>query len=283
MKRIGHQLRRLAVVATFVAGAATAQQPPSVGAIYPVAPLRIGARSIDVAVDVEGQATQVAISAEGTSASRGKFAAIPELVVDRDQASAVAYHALLPFSAEMPNDGVLVVRARAIGVDGARGAEQTVRFDAAAPALSFARTPLAVRVDPAGNLVVEVAYRGTVAAAEASLLGVSARALRAAGGNLHQADAAAFVVERNAVARARAATPGRLAFVVPTSAPVPFDGVVVADVALRDPFGRVVHASSVEFTDAAAFDTLLSLDVAPSSLLLANGFGQREPVGVELT
>ncbi|HCF61412.1 MAG TPA: hypothetical protein DFS52_25870, partial [Myxococcales bacterium] len=61
---------------------------------------------------------------------------------------------------------------------------------------------------------------------------------------------------------------------------VPVDGVVVADVSIRDPFGRALHTSAVEFTSANTFDQLLGLSVQPSPALLSEGFGQRESLRV---
>ncbi|WP_194869333.1 Ig-like domain-containing protein, partial [Myxococcus sp. AB025B] len=60
---------------------------------------------------------------------------------------------------------------------------------------------------------------------------------------------------------------------------VPPDGVVIADVALQDPFGRTVHTSVVEFTNANSFDPLVSIQAQPGSLLI-NQVGRREQLNV---
>jgi hypothetical protein len=56
--------------------------------------------------------------------------------------------------------------------------------------------------------------------------------------------------------------------------------VVIADVALRDAFGRTVHTSAVEFTQSSTFDAVVGVAVEPSPLLLSEGFGQRVPLRV---
>src|SRR5262249_27182607 len=56
--------------------------------------------------------------------------------------------------------------------------------------------------------------------------------------------------------------------------------VLVADLTLEDAFGRAVHSSAVEFTSATGFDPVTGLSVQPTSVLLAQGFGERAQLKV---
>ena len=153
-------------------------------------------------------------------------------------------------SAEGEPIGLARLEARPIAPDGTVGAtfKQVILARAGTPAFARER-PVVVRRDASGKLLLEVSYTGQAAMAEASLTGVSSLALRAVHGNLAQVSPAAmFAYERRLLAYPRADAPGKITFLVPTSADVPLDGVIIADVALRDPFGRAVHTSAVEFT-----------------------------------
>jgi hypothetical protein len=260
-------------------GAAAA---PQVTAAYPIAPLQIGASSAELGFEVDGSTAKVIVGVSGESASSGSFCRLSGVLLSRDQAGAVAFHALVAFSKPFPSDGVLRVTAEPADAGGAKGAVLAATFDASAPTPSFGSPALRVRADPgaAGTVVVEVAYSGPAAGAELSLLGVSAEALRKAHGSLSEAEGAAFVRAKRMAARPRPDSPGRIAFSIPTSAAIPVDGVVIADASLRDPFGRTLHTSAVEFTSGTAFDQVLGLSAKPAPMLLAQGFGQVEALRV---
>ncbi len=267
----------MALLTAATAMTALADAAPAVVSTYPVAPFRIGATSLDLAFEVTGQPAQVVFSVTGRSASAGAFAGLTDLVLDRDQASAMPFHALVPLKGPFPGDGVLTVTAQAMGGDGTRSAAATFTFDAAAPAPALPEDAVKVRLDGAGNVNVEVSFLGGVVQGEASAIGVSSQALRGVHGSLSQAEPAAFALDRGVVAHPRADAPGKITFVVAgTGKEVPFDGVVIADIAVRDAFGRALHTSAVEFTDSNGFDTVLSLVAQPSPMLLSQGFGQRE-------
>src|SRR3990170_4345782 len=96
---------------------------PAVVSGYPIAPIRIGATSLDLGFDVDGQPAQVALTVTGQSAGGAVFASLRNVILDRDQASAVAFHALVPLSSPFPADGQLTVVAAPISAGGTRGAE----------------------------------------------------------------------------------------------------------------------------------------------------------------
>jgi hypothetical protein len=260
---------------------ATRAAPPSVPWAFPVAPISVGTTTVELAFDTEGQATQLVVSAQGSGAA-GSFLALSGAVVDRDYASAYPFHLGLTLTGPFPGDGTLDLQVTAIAPDGSRGPSTSHRIIAGASAPGFTGNhPISVRRDSSGGLLLEVNYAGQAMQAEASLVGVSSQSLRAVNGNLAQlGGAATFANERLLVARPRSSTPGKITFSIPTASRVPIDGVVIADVALVDPFGRRVHSSAVEFTDPEGFDTILALEVAPSPVLLAQGFGQREQLSV---
>ncbi len=255
--------------------------PPRIAWAYPLVPLAVGDAAVDLGFDVEGQPRQLAVTIRGDSGTGGTFVSLANAVIDRDQAGAVPFHVRIPLAAAFPPDGKLVITAAPISADGTRSPAQTFTFDASAPPPAFADPPVSVQPDTSGNIVVQVGYEGAVATGEVSLLGVSAQALRAANGNLREAEPAAFAVERGLVARPRESAPGKISFVVPRNGRlIPFDGVVIADVALRDPFGRTIHSSAVEFTNSEAFDRILSVEARPSSLVIPAAYGAREQLRV---
>ncbi|HEX8704184.1 MAG TPA: hypothetical protein VF815_35455, partial [Myxococcaceae bacterium] len=252
----------------------------TVTSAFPLVPLRTGASAVEVGVEVQGQAEQVLISVTGQSATQGSFASLSDVVVDRDQAGAVAFHVLVPLSQPYPEDGVLEVVARPVG-DG-EGTALTTRFDPAAPALRVGRTPLQVRADlEHQTITLELSYEGQAIGAEASVVGASAEELRRVHGSLEDVEPVSFLQARRVQARPSSANPGRMVFSVPLgTAQIPHDGVVIADVALKDAFGRTLHTSAVEFTQSSAFDPVVSVSAGPSPLLLSEGFGQRVPLQV---
>src|SRR3972149_5328053 len=88
----------VALLAAMTPAIAEAAASPTVVSVYPVAPFRIGATSLDLAFDVDGQPSQVVFSVIGQSGSTGAFAGLKDLVLDRDQASAMPFHALVPLT-----------------------------------------------------------------------------------------------------------------------------------------------------------------------------------------
>ncbi|HYO69399.1 MAG TPA: Ig-like domain-containing protein, partial [Archangium sp.] len=246
-------------------------------------PVQTGAQAMELGFEVTGPIPQLVVSIQGTSAKEGTFAAVSGAVVSRDYAGAVPFHLLVPFQKPFPDDGVLEVSARPVGADATAPSAWTVKFDANKPPPSFRENPVSVRSVPdQGGILVEVAYTGDVADAELSLIGASGLELRTVHGSLGDAESKAFALTRRMTASPRSDSPGRIRFFVPTrdSSPIPPDGVVIADVSLRDAFGRAVHTSAVEFTSATGFDPIIGLAVQPSPLLLSQGFGQREQLRV---
>ncbi|HVE82054.1 MAG TPA: Ig-like domain-containing protein, partial [Myxococcales bacterium] len=258
-----------------------AASPPAVTAIYPVYSIRAGARSVEMGFELSGQGEQVAVTATGTSATAGQFAQLPRVVVSRDQAGLIPFHVLVPLGGPFPADGVLQVSATPISADDT-ASTATVAFDARAAGAGFDTRGIEVRASPStGEILVDVHYRGALASAELTLLGVSSQMLRSLNGELEEAEAHAFAATRRRLGRPLLSTPGHVAFAIPVTVPqIPPDGVVVVDVALTDPFGRTVHDSTVEFADSAAFDSVLSLLASPSPLVLTQGFGQTERLQV---
>src|SRR5207302_7389386 len=126
-------------------GAARAQS--QVTAVYPAASLRIGGTSAQIAADVTGDAAQVLLDADGTSATAGNFLSVKSLVVDRDAASAIAFHASLPLAVPFPDDGVLTVTVTPVNADGSRGTAGMARFDAGADPPYFPPERIQVRAD----------------------------------------------------------------------------------------------------------------------------------------
>lgn len=245
----GHRALVLVLALAVAAPSAALAAPPAVTWAFPVAPIVGGSNAVELAFDVEGQAARLEVSATGRGAG-GDFAALAGAIVERDYASAYPFHLRLALSAPFPASGALELTAVAIASDGSRGPATTHRIVSGASAPGFVgERPITVRRDATGGVLLEVAFAGQVVQGEATLLGVSSQALRAANGNLAQLGSAVpFADERLLVARPRTAAPGRITFSVPTRTTAPIDGVVIADVALLDPFGRKVHASAVEFT-----------------------------------
>ncbi|WP_426731099.1 hypothetical protein [Myxococcus faecalis] len=176
---------------------------------------------------------------------------------------------------------VLAITATPVGPDSVSGAPFSVVYDAKVSPPGFGVSPVAIRADPTSRgLVLELSYTGQIASAVLSVLGASSLALRTSLGDLSAVEAEAFVSSRRLVGRPRSSTPGRIQFFIPTvDGTVPPDGVVIADVALQDPFGRTVHTSVVEFTNANSFDPLVSIQAQPGSLLI-NQVGRREQLNV---
>ncbi|MET0404151.1 MAG: Ig-like domain-containing protein, partial [Cystobacter sp.] len=274
LKRMGPLALLLALALPLTAWSA------AVTSVFPVVPLSPGVQAVEVGVEVQGPAQQVLISVSGQSATRGAFASLANAVVERDQAGAIAFHVLVPLSQAFPSDGVLEVVARPVGEG--ENTSLTTRFDASLPPPRFGKVPVSVRADPTHHLItLELAYEGPVVAAEASVLGASAEELRRVHGSLEDVESVSFVQSHRVVARPSTATPGRIVFSVPlTTEQVPHDGVVIADVALKDAFGRTVHASAVEFTQSSTFDPVVGVSAGPSPLLLSEGFGQRVPLRI---
>jgi hypothetical protein len=255
---------------------AHAQSAPNVVSGHPVVPLVLGGMVADVAFEVDAPAARVLLSVDGASATAGTFAALSGVAVERDDASAVPFHVRIPLNAPFPRDGVLTLSARAVGTGGAVGAEARFQFDASARPVRFADAPVRVGVDGTGAITVEVRHEGPVCETHVSLTGASARSFRAVNGNLSDVEGTAFASASLLVAYPTVGAPERSSFVVPTEGELPFDGVVIVDVAIRDAFGRVSHTSAVEFTDRGAVDTVLGIRAEPSPILLALGAGQRE-------
>ncbi|HEX8435509.1 hypothetical protein, partial [Archangium sp.] len=250
---------------------------------HPIVPIRTGAQAVEIGLEVNGAVSQLVVSVQGTSVTAGSFATVSGAVVTRDYAGAVPFHLLVPFQKPFPADGVLEITARPVLATGSLPPQQVVKFDANKPPPSFRESPVSVRSVPEqGGILVEVAYTGDVADAELSLLGASGLELRTVHGSLADAEPKAFALTRRMKAHPRSDTPGRVQFFVPSlaSTSIPPDGVVIADVSLRDAFGRAVHTSAVEFTSGTDFDPLLGLVLRPSPLLLSDGFGQREQLSV---
>ncbi|HZI11027.1 MAG TPA: Ig-like domain-containing protein, partial [Myxococcus sp.] len=279
---LGALAATLALLAGLGPGAVMAQATPSVVSIYPVHALQPGARTVELGFDVEGTASQVVVSVKGTSTSTGAFAEVTRAVVSRDRAGAIPFHILVPLSAELPADGRLEITATPVVADDTQVTPAQAVLDGRSPAPAFAANAVQVRASQdTGELLVEVAYKGSLARAELTLLGASSQMLRTVKGDMDQAEASAFALTRRQVARPRLSTPGKVTFAVPVRTErIPPDGVVVVDVSLVDPYGRAVHTSEVEFTDSTAFDPVLGLRASPSPLLLSEGFGQREQLKV---
>ncbi|MHB8876767.1 MAG: Ig-like domain-containing protein, partial [Myxococcaceae bacterium] len=270
----------IGAIAGLPAGA-LAQGQPTVASAYPLVPISFSATSVEVGFDVSGPVTQVRVTAAGQSAAAGAFAALNGVIVQRDQAGAIAFHVLVPLTGAFPPDGILDVTAVPLDASGTEGQAHTLRLDARAPPPS-AGVGLSVRTDStASTILLDVPFAGPVVSGEISLIGASSQELRRVAGNLKDAEGKAFALARHHTARPLASSAGHLVFAVPvlTSA-IPYDGVVIADVALRDAFGRTVHTSAVEFTGGTAFDPVLGLTVSPSPLLLSQGFGQRQQLTV---
>ncbi|MFP2932515.1 Ig-like domain-containing protein, partial [Pyxidicoccus sp. 3LG] len=272
----------LAVLVGVAPALAQGQATPSIVSVYPLRPLQAGAGTLELGFEVEGSASQVVVSVRGTSATAGVFVDVARTVVSRDVAGEVPFHVLVPLSAALPADGRLEISAAPVASEGMQVTPVQVVLDGSAPPPAFAPGAVKVRASPdSGELLVDVAYQGTLARVELTLLGASSELLRTVQGDLEEAEAQSFARVRRRVARPRLATPGKVTFAVPVEAErIPLDGVVVVDVALVDPFDRVVHTSQVEFTDSTAFDPVLGLRAGPSPLLLSEGFGQREPLKV---
>ena len=237
----------------------------AVRSTFPVVPFRMGATWVEVGFEVDGPADQLVASVTGQSPSLGRFASLSQVVINRDRAGAVPFHVLVPLSQPLPTDGVLEVRARPVGSQAGGEGELVTQYDAAAAPPAFAPKPVAVRLQDGGrSLIVDVFFSGPVASATLSLIGVSSEALRRLKGSLHDAQGSSFAFAETTNGRPAAAEPGHVAFSVPVLIDsVPVDGVVVADVSIRDPFGRALHTSAVEFTSANTFDQLLGLSVHP--------------------
>ncbi|WP_415835370.1 Ig-like domain-containing protein, partial [Corallococcus soli] len=274
-------LSLLALVAGLIA-AGNAQAQTRVAAVFPLMPLRPGASALDLGFTTTGGAvTQLRVAVKATSVSQGVLVDVQDVVVEQDLAGAVPFHVRVPLRRALPPDAVVTVEAAP--ASGGGGDVQHASFDlASAPPVLPAG---AVRVNASGDLshlVVRVTVQGPVSHAELTLVGASVEALRRVHGSLSDAEAVAFASVRRQVARPQAQGSSQVEFVVPLSGDlqVPADGVVVADVAVHDPYGRVVNGSAVEFTSGRAFDPLVSLSVSPSPLLLSGGYGSTATVQV---
>ncbi|WP_158626148.1 Ig-like domain-containing protein, partial [Corallococcus praedator] len=252
------------------AGAQSGASSPEVSATYPLSPLRPGAVRAELGFDIAGQVSRLKVSVAVGSPGQTPVPALTDVVVERDFAGAVPFHLLVPLKAAFPEDGFLTVTATPVNLEGASGTPLATKFDALAGAPAFGPTPMTVQATPdSGRIVLEVNYKGSVSSAEVSVLGASALALRTVHGDLSDVEPKAFALARGVSARPRASAPGRVSFSIPTvGGTLPPDGVIIADVVLRDAFGRSVHTSAVEFTSTTTFDPLLDLPVAPDFLLL---------------
>ena len=107
-----------------LAQASAAATPPSIRALSLRQPLQQGAASVDVGIAVEGEASQVEFSIDGTSAD-GSLVSFENLTLKAEQGAALPFHALVPLLRAFPNDGALTLSARPVGLDGTRGATVT--------------------------------------------------------------------------------------------------------------------------------------------------------------
>ena len=251
-----------------------AQAASEVSNVYPLVPLRAGATAVDLGFAIEGPALQLRVSVQATTAAGATLGGLSDVVVDRDVAGAVPFHLRVPLQEALPADARVQVEATPLGEEGASTTSQQFALDAPAPV--FPAAPVRVRTSQdLSSIIVEVTAAGTLASAELTLVGASVEALRRVHGSLSDAESVAFASVRRLVARPRRASDGRIQFVVPllNGVTLPADGVVVADVAVHDAYGRVAHTSAVEFTNGRAFDPLVGLSVSPSPLLMADGYG----------
>ncbi|AKQ66210.1 hypothetical protein A176_003122 [Myxococcus hansupus] len=275
--------RGLALVA-LVAGlvvAGSAQAQSRVATAFPLTPLRPGTTALDLGLSVEGDARQIRVAVKATSASSGTVVDVRDLVVNRDLAGAVPFHVRVPLRRELPSDAVVEVEASP--TEGGTGTPLIAQFDLTqAPPVVPAGSVRVNASQDLSHLVVSVQAQGPVASAELTLVGASVEALRRVQGSLSDAESVAFASVRRLMSRPREQNSGQIDFVVPmlNGTQVPADGVVVVDVAVQDPYGRVVNTSAVEFTSGRAFDPLVGISLSPSPLLLSGGYGSSVPVQV---
>ncbi|RKG72878.1 hypothetical protein D7W79_27160, partial [Corallococcus exercitus] len=277
-------LKRCLTLLALVTGlivAGNAQAQTRVAAVFPLMPLRPGASALDLGFTTTGVVTQLSVAVKATSATQGTLVDVQDVVVEQDLAGAVPFHVRVPLRRALPPDAVVDIKASP--ASGGTGEPQLAHFDlsSAPPVLPAG----AVRVNASANLsqlVVVVTAQGPVSHAELTLVGASVEALRSVHGSLSDAEAVAFASVRRQVGRPQAQGSSQVEFVVPLlgDLKVPADGVVVADIAVHDPYGRVVNGSAVEFTSGRAFDPLISVSVSPSPLLLSGGYGSTAPVRV---
>ena len=272
----------VALVSVLTSLCARAQSEPQVTSVFPVAPLRAGAAQVELGVSALGPVERVLVTARGTSASSGDFASLDGRIVERDAAGAIPFHVLVPLSQPFPSDGLLTVTAEARISGTSAGPPLIVVFDASGPPPSIVPAEIQVRVLEEG-IAIEVPYAGQLARAEASVVGVSALALREVSGSLERAEPSAFLRARRTILRPNLVmSPGKVRFLLPLreGAAVPPDGLIIGDVSLTGAFGQIVHASVTELAGSSDVDQLLSVTVEPSPLLLSQGFGQRVPLQV---
>ncbi len=273
MGRLLHLTRYVWLVACLLATGAAAQ---SVRAIYPLSPLRTGAEAADIAFEVDAATSQVTVAVEGASAT-GPFVHLSDLVLQRDRGSAVPFHLRIPLATPYPADGVLKVTATPSNAVGS-GAAGIVAFN---PSSSITLTAEPTVTTSGGAIVVTVPLTGELAFGELNLTGTSGQSLRAVHGSLKEAAGSAFASTTGLRTHLNL-TASTVTWTVPTSADIPFDGVVVADLVLEDAFGRRVHRSVVEMA-SEALDSITALRVQPSTILMKGGFGTRLTLGVVAT
>lgn len=250
--------------------AAVANAAPSISAISPRQPVRLGATSIDLGVAVEGEATQVEVSITGSSPD-GRLVQLSGVTLKPETGAALPFHVLLPLERPFSSGGEFAVTAVGVAPDGTRGSPVTKSFRSTDSGPGFGAP--SVQATPDGRLIVTVPTTGSIAWGESSIVGVSGTALRAAGGNLRQVSREAFAQQRGVRVYASPVT-GSVQWVLEPQATAPVDGVVVADLVLEDAFGRRVSRSIVEFL-GDALDSVAGLTVSPSPVLLNGGYGSR--------
>ncbi|NRD46955.1 Ig-like domain-containing protein, partial [Corallococcus exiguus] len=267
------------VTGLIVAGNAQAQT--RVAAVFPLMPLRPGTSALDLGFTTTGVVTQLRVAVKATSATQGTLVDVQDVVVEQDLAGAVPFHVRVPLRRALPPDAVVDIDAAP--ASGGTGEPQHAHFDlsSAPPVLPAGSVRVNASAD-LSHLVVVVTAQGPVSHAELTLVGASVEALRSVHGSLSDAEAVAFASVRRQVGRPQTQGSSQIQFVVPLlgDVQVPADGVVVADIAVHDPYGRVVNGSAVEFTSGRAFDPLVALSVTPSPLLLSGGYGSTVPVRV---
>ena len=242
--------------------------------LYPLTPIRVGASTVNLGLDVAGDVSQVLIAVSSSSAT-GAFGQLPQFALQKDRVSAMPFHLLVPLNRAFPADGVLTITAIPVS-NGVNGATRVVTFDANAPGPSITAEP-AVSTST-GAVVIEAHVNGTIAYAEATTLGVSSQILRNVKGSVNDAASGAFVRSTRAQVHARLDQPGVIRWSVPLTSDIPQDGVVIADLTFEDPFGRRITRSVVELA-SNALDTVTGLtpadcpDDGTSSCFRADGSG----------
>lgn len=266
-------------VALLLSTPAHAQGSSLIRGITVLQPLRQGATSAALGFEAVGDVARIRVTVSGTSAA-GNFAQVNNLIVTRDQRGSLPFHALIPFVQGLPVDAVLTIEAMPLRADGTAGTPSTrvlSRRGSNGPR---------IRGEPrlsatTNELVITVELEGDVAFAEASVLGVGAAELRAVRGNLKDVAGGAFAASRQQRAYPRS-TDGAVTWTIPFVRSPSIDGLIVADLAIEDAFGRRIQRSVVEFVGESA-DSVTTVDVLPSTALLSGGYGSRLQLSTRIT